>query len=104
MLMSRHGAPGLAEVAGFAVGALGGFTLLGALARRMRRTTPLEHGPHRVAAGMLNWVAVGTAVGAAALIARLHGWIAWPLASASTTALYLLVASAQLALAAPGRD
>jgi hypothetical protein len=51
-------------------------------------------------AGILHWFAVGAAVGAAALVALIPGWVAWPLASLSATLMYLIGASAQLALVA----
>lgn len=101
VLMNHHGTPGVFEVFAFAVGALTGFALLGILAHRaLAQGEPMGHGRDRVVVGMLHWFAVGAAVGAAALLAKIHGWVAWPLGSFAATTLYLLGASAQLALVA----
>lgn len=54
-------------------------------------------------AGALHWLAAGAAVGAAALIAEIHGWEAWPLASFAATVIYIVGASAQLAVVSTRR-
>jgi hypothetical protein len=101
VLMDHHGTPSVFDVFAFAIGALSGFALLGMLAHgSLAQGEPIGHGRDRVVAGMLHWFAVGAAVGAAALLAKIDGWVAWPLGSFAATTLYLLGASAQLALVA----
>ncbi|HEX4719922.1 MAG TPA: hypothetical protein VH300_15460 [Thermoleophilaceae bacterium] len=101
LLMHYHGTPRTHDVFAFAAGALAGFALLGVLAHgAISHGDQLDHGPDRVLTGMLHWFAVGAAIGAAALLAELHGWAAWPLASFAATAVYLLGASLQLAVVA----
>jgi len=101
LLMHHHGTPSAYEVFAFAAGALAGFALLGLVAHgALRRSDQLDQGPDRVLSGMLDWFAVGAAVGAAALLANIHSWIAWRLASFAATAVYLLGASLQLAFVA----
>ena len=99
VLLGTHGTPRVAEVFAFLAGALTGFGLLGLLAHgAFARGESLDHAPDRVLAGALHWLAAGGAVGAAVLVAKLPGWEAWPLASFAATTIYILIASAQLAL------
>jgi hypothetical protein len=101
MLMHDHGTPNAYDVFAFAAGALAGFGLLGLLAHgALRRSDQLDNGPDRVLTGMFHWFAVGGAIGAAALLAEIHGRVAWPLAAFAATAVYLLGASVQLAFVA----
>ena len=105
VLMHSHGTPSVADVFGFLAGALTGFGLMGLLARGgLTRAEPHEHAPDRVLAGAMHWLAAGAAVGAAALVARIGGWEAWPLAAFAATAIYILGASVQLALVTRRRD
>jgi hypothetical protein len=99
ILTHAHGAPGVLDVVLFALGALSGFVVLGLLANAV--STPgatFEVSGERVIAGMLSWLAIGAAVGSAALLAEIHSRLAWPLGSLAATAFYLMCASAQLAL------
>ncbi len=99
ILMAAHGVPSGAEVAGLIAGALSGFGLLGRAARTpLARGAPLDDPGDRVAAGTLHWLAVLAAIGAVALVARLPGWLAWPLGSLIATTTYLLAAGLQLAI------
>ena len=95
-----HGAPDVLNVALFALGALVGFAALGLASTAIAACTAatLDRGSERVAAGMLNLLAVGAALGSAVVLAQTPGRLAWLLASLAATALYLLAASAQLAL------
>lgn len=94
-----HGAPRVAEVFAFLVGAVAGFGVMGMLARgALTGSQSLENAPDRVLAGALHWLAVGTAVGASALIAQIHGWEVWALGSFAATSIYILGSSAELAL------
>ena len=105
VLMQSHGTPRVAEVFAFVAGALTGFGLMGLLARGgLTRAEPNTHPPDRVLAGAMHWLAAGAAVGAAALVARIEGWEAWPLAAFAATAIYILGASVQLALVTRRRD
>jgi hypothetical protein len=100
LLMHFRGQPSVAEVFAFVAGAVAGFAALGAVGRRViRRAEPISPGPSRVWAGAMHWLAVGVAVGAAALIAQLPGWTAWPLASAGATVVYLALTALELAIA-----
>jgi hypothetical protein len=105
VLMHSHGTPSVAAVFGFLAGALTGFGLMGLLARGgLSREDPPPLAPDRVLAGAMHWLAAGAAVGAAALVARIGGWEAWPLAAFTATAIYMLGASVQLALVTRRRD
>ena len=105
VLMQSHGTPHVAEVFAFVAGALTGFGLMGLLARGgLTRAEANAHAPDRVLAGAMHWLAAGAAVGAAALVARIGGWEAWPLAAFAATAIYILGASVQLALVTRRRD
>lgn len=105
LLMHYRSAPRVWEVFLFAVGAVLGFTFLGAVGSPViKRVKPLPGGSARAWAGMLDWFAIGLAVGAVALIAQIASWVAWPLGAFAGTLLYLAVASLQLALAAAGES
>jgi hypothetical protein len=51
-----------------------------------------------VLAGAFDWIAVGAALGAVSLLDGIHGWLPWMVGPFSATVLYLLIASAQLAI------
>jgi hypothetical protein len=52
-----------------------------------------------VLAGAFDWIAVGAALGAVSLLDGIHGWLPWLLVGPFVaTVLYLLIASAQLAI------
>jgi hypothetical protein len=99
VLFNAHGTPRVPEVFAFLAGALLGFGLLALAAQgALARMETLDHVPDRVLAGALHWLAAGAAVGAAALLAEIHGWEAWLLGSFAATLIYLLGASAQLSV------
>jgi hypothetical protein len=99
ILMHARGAPDVLEVFLFALGALTGFVVLGLSAIAISSTvTTLDRGGERVMAGMLNWLAIGAGVGSVALLAQIHSRLVWMFGSLAATAVYLLGASAQLAL------
>jgi len=101
IVIRAHGLPPVAEVFAFAAGALCAFGLMGLLARgALTSMESLGDAAERVSASALNWFAVCTAVGVIALIAQIHGWEVWPLSSFTATALYVLLASLQLAVVA----
>lgn len=98
VLLRSHGVPSVAEVFAFLAGALTGFGVMALAAQgALTRMESLDHPADRVLAGALHWLAAGAAVGAAALLAEIHAWEAWPAGSFAATAIYLLGASAQLA-------
>lgn len=100
LLIHFRGAPAVWEVFLFLVGAIVAFAALWLLGHRpIERSDPISHHSARALAGALDLFAVGVAVGAAALISMIPGWIAWPLTSLGSTALYLVAASIQLAIA-----
>lgn len=100
-----RGLPDVGEVFLFAAGALAGFSLLGLAAHRtLKMHDPLPPGPAGVINGMLNWFAVGLAIGSVALLAQIASVAAWPLSSFAGTDLYLAGASLQLALVAGRRS
>jgi hypothetical protein len=100
IVMHAHGAPDALCVVLFALGAIVGFAALGLASTAIAacNAAVLDGGSERVAAGMLNLLAVGAALGSAVVLARTPGRLAWLLTSLAATALYLLGASAQLAL------
>lgn len=99
MLMHTHGTPNAGEIFAFLAGALCAYGLTSLLARGgLRGTDSLDCAPDRVLAGAMHWLAAGTAVGSAALVAMIRGWEAWPRASFTATAIYILRATLQLAV------
>ena len=99
--MHSQGPPSVANVFLFLAGALLGFSVLGLIAQGpLGGARSIERREKRILAGMLDWAAVGAAVGVVALLAPIHGWVAWPLASFSATLVFLFVAGVQLAVIA----
>jgi hypothetical protein len=93
VLMHRHGPPGVGDVFLFIAGGGVAFALLAALASRVREA-PLGASPGRFErAGALNALASGGGVGLVALLAGIHGHLAWPVGSFTGTLTYLLVAT-----------
>jgi len=98
VLIHFRGTPNVGDVFGFAAGALAGFTLIGLVVHSRLRATEEAHSPTElVLTGVLHWFAIGTALGAVALIAQIPSWVAWPLAMFAATTVYLRGASLQLA-------
>jgi len=101
-----HGTPSVGDTFLFLVGAVAGFAVLGLLAR-VERDPSLE--PQRgdlIRTGLIQVIAVGLALGAAALVALIHSFAVWPLGGFAATLIYLAVAAFELAVAtrAPARD
>jgi hypothetical protein len=102
--MHTHGTPNVAEVFAFLGGGLAGYAVAWLVADG--DTAPVEavgEPADRASAGAMNWLATGAGVGAAALLAEIHGWKAWPLGAAAATGIYLLGASVQLAVVTRAR-
>ncbi len=99
LLIHFHGQPRIWEIFLFLAGAIAGFAALWVAGRgTIEQARPLEHSARRVLAGALDLFAVGGAVGAAALLAMVPAWVAWPFPSFGATAVYIVAASIQLAL------
>lgn len=99
--MDSHGRPSVGDVFLFLAGAVLGFGTLGLLAHGpLANRRSIDRRRDRVLAGALDWAAVGAAVGVVALLAGVHGWVAWPLASFIGTVVYLVGAGLQLGLVA----
>jgi hypothetical protein len=99
VIVHRHGTPNVGDAYLYLLGAVAGFAGVGLLA--------VSHTAHRfelasadlLRTGAINVLALSLALGAAALIAMIHGTAVWPLGSFAATTIYLLVASADLILA-----
>jgi hypothetical protein len=102
ILIRSHGSPTVGDVFIFIAGALLGFGLLGALAHGAVARKESQRRQERVLAAALDWVAVGAAAGAVALLAEIPSWVAWLIAPLVATVVYLLAAAVQLALVALG--
>ena len=103
ILIRSHGTPSVGEVFMFAAGALLGFDLLGVLAHGvLARTESLQGREARVLAAALDWIAVGAAVGAVALLAEISSWVPWLIGPLAATVVYVIAAALQLALVALG--
>jgi hypothetical protein len=103
VLLRSLGAPTAAEAFIFAAGASAGFNLVDQLLRLLASATPGPANPinryeDRVLAGAFDWIAVGAALGAVSLLDGIHGWLPWLVGPFAATVLYLLIASAQLAI------
>jgi hypothetical protein len=59
---------------------------------------PINRDEDRVLAGAFDLIAVGAALGAGSLLDAIHGWLPWMVGPFAATVLYLLIASAQLAI------
>ena len=103
MLTRERGVPTVGEVFLFMAGAVVAFVLLGSVVTLMRGVAfePIPGNLRRV--GMVQFLAVGIALGAATLVALIHSGIAWPLGAFVATATYLGVSTVELTLAKSGR-
>jgi len=98
-LAGEHGVPTEAEIFLFALGATiayGGLMFLtsetaGEAEKQLARS------PHPVRAGLVHVTAIGAAITAALLIARIPGSAAWLVASLAATLLYLGASSVEVA-------
>jgi hypothetical protein len=101
VLIDYRGKPSVGDVFLFLAGAVLGFSTLGLLAQGpLANRRSIDRRRDRVIAGALDWAAVGAAVGIVALLANVHGWVAWPLGSFVGTLVYLAGAGLQLGLVA----
>jgi hypothetical protein len=97
LLMRSHGTPSVAETFIFVAGAITGFSLLALITEESRGPgSRSEQRWDRLRAGVLDWLAVGAAMGAVSLLAEIHGWVPWLVAPLTATVLYLVLGSLQL--------
>jgi hypothetical protein len=98
-LTRERGLPSVDEIFLFMLGAVAGFALLGVIAR-LTDGMPFEASDSALRrTGMMQFVAVGAALGSATLIALIHSGVAWPLGAFVATATYLSLATLELTLA-----
>lgn len=93
-LLRYRGVPDFVDVLTFIGGSSCAFALLASLGRFVRGHS--DHtGPsgRRLLTGSLGWASAGVAVGAAAGLAQVRGWWAWPTASFAATAVYFVAVS-----------
>jgi hypothetical protein len=97
VLSHDRGTPGVGDAFLYLAGLVGAFAVLGAtLGRRSRPAQPPSL--DMMATGMLHAVSAGGAVGAVALIGLIGSWVPWPLGGFAATAVFMLLASLDLAL------
>lgn len=95
-----RGMPELWEIFLFVAGGMGGYVLATLpVMRELKESGPAAPDARMALTGTLHMVAVGAAIGAAALVGKIHGWIAWPLGGAAAILVYLLVAGAEFQIA-----
>ena len=96
MLTRERGEPSVGDVFLFMGGAVTAFLVLAVIAR-LAEGSQLEPAHDTLRrTGMLHFVAVGAALGAATLVALIKSGVAWPLGAFTATATYLSLASAEL--------
>lgn len=102
MLTRQRGLPSVGQIFLFMAGATAAFTVLG-LVVSVTRGAPFEPSPGALRrTGMVQVLAVGCALGAAALIALIHNGVAWPLGAFVATAAYFTLTTLELTLAGRG--
>lgn len=94
----RHGTPSLPETFLFIAGAVAAFAVVAFVARIDRDPPLAPHAGDLIRTGLSQAVALGLALGAAAIAARVHGLTAWPLVSFVATVVYLASAGIELTL------
>jgi hypothetical protein len=98
VLSHAHGPPDLARIALFLVSAIAGYNLFGGVARHLSTGAGEEIGADvKVVAGMLNWLAVASAVAAAWVCSQLPSAAAWAAGPGAATVVYLVLVALQLA-------
>lgn len=90
-LISSHGTPNVGQLYLFAGGAALAYGTLRVLLHRLEPagTHPSETS-HPIRAGAIHVAAIAGGIGAAALIARIDGGVAWPLGGFACMVVYLL--------------
>ncbi len=99
ILVHDRGVPEIAQVFAFALGAVAGFALPAALARRYApAVSPAHLDEHLVSAGIANAFAVCVCLGESVGLAKLDRWLAWPLAGAVVVTSYFMIVALQHSL------
>lgn len=97
-LQRDHGSPSVGYAFLFVVGAVAAFAVI-ALGVGSLNGQPLSRTQGELArAGIIQLVAVGLALGSAALISLIPGSVIWPLGGFTATLIYLLLAAFELVL------
>jgi hypothetical protein len=99
VLEHGHGTPGVGQAYLFLAGAAAGFVLVALVAWRAAPHSLEPTSRDLVRTGAINVLALALALGAASLVAMIHGTAAWPASSFVATSVYLLVAGVELAAA-----
>lgn len=98
VLERSHGTPAVGDTLLFLIGAFAGFAVLGVLSQRANEP-PLSPGRRDlIQTGLVQILAVGLALGAAALVAQIHSFAAWPIGGLVATLVYLGIAALELAM------
>ena len=98
MLTNERGQPSVGDVFLFMIGAIAGFGLPGVIVRVTGAAPFKPSFADLWRTGMIQLLAVGGALGGATLVALIDSGIAWPLAGFVATAVYLVLATLELAL------
>lgn len=100
VLVHKDGLPNTLDALLFMAGAVFAFALVGTIAFGGINARFREEPRQSALWGNFHFLSVGLAICAAALLAHLvRGVFAWPLTSCASTAVYLLVLGAELAMA-----
>ena len=104
MVSGQHGMPKVGAVFLFAAGATVAYGALRLLTWNTGEEAhrPLTRSPNVVRAGAIHVVAIGLALSAGALLARIHGDVAWLLGPLAATLAYLGISSVEVALVEHG--
>jgi hypothetical protein len=94
----RLGAPSLLETYLFMAGAVAAFAVVAFVAGIERDPPRAPHADDLIRMGLRQALALGLALGAAALAAKVDGLTAWPLVSFVATVVYLATAGIELLL------
>lgn len=99
VMIELHGAPSIGQVFLFLAGAGVGYGALKWIAgERPSEVEPTIGSPHLLRAGALHVLAIGCAVGSAALVGNLASGAAWPLAAFLASVLYILITTVELSM------
>ena len=98
VLERGHGTPAVGDIFLFLAGAIASFMLVAVGVRQLDHQPLADPGGELTRTGIVQVFAVGSSLGAAALVALISGPVVWPLAAFLATLVYLLVAAMELAV------
>jgi hypothetical protein len=106
ILTRSRGTPHVGDIFLGAAGVMLAYGLLQVVGRRADKPADsgLGSAGQPVLGGVLHVLAIGAALGAAALLAEVSSWFAWPLAFFGATAAYLLGSGVAIGLLARAGD